>query len=88
MLKLDCATMHLADEDFNQFFKYNINEIYVPKGLIPVCQPLDMTINKLIKDEMKRQYLGWKTLLLDNINTKETRQNAIERLCNCWKLKK
>ena len=88
MLILDCATIHLAEEDFNQFFKYNINEIYVPKGLTPVCQPLDMTINKLIKDEMKRQYLGWKTLLLDNINTKVTRQNVIERLCNCWKSEK
>ena len=39
MVILDCATIHLADEDFNLFFKYNINEIYVPKGLTPVCQP-------------------------------------------------
>ena len=53
MLILDCATMHLVDEYFNTFFKYNINEFYVPKGLTPVSQPLDMTINKLIKDEMK-----------------------------------
>ena len=27
MLILDCATMHLVDDEFNPFFKYNINEI-------------------------------------------------------------
>ena len=88
MLILDCATMHLVDEYFNPFFKYNINEFYVPKGLTPVSQPLDMTINKLIKDEMKRQYLGWKTLLLDNNNIKVTRQNVIDLVCNYWKSEK
>ena len=41
-----------------------------------------MNINKLIKGEMKRQYLGWRTSLLDNINTKVTRQNEIDWLCN------
>ena len=81
---IDCATIHLVDNEFNPLFKYNINEIYVPKGLTPVCQPLDMNINKLIKGEMKRQYLGWRTSLLDNINTKVTRQNEIDWLCN-WR---
>ena len=88
MLILDCATIHLVDDEFNPFFKYNINEICVSKGLTSVCQPLDMTINKLIKDEMKRQYLGWRTSLLDNINTKVKRQNVIDWLCNCWKSEK
>ena len=57
MVILDCTTMHLVNDEFNPFFKYNINEIYEPKGLTLVYQPLDMTINKLIKDEMKHQYL-------------------------------
>ena len=85
MLILVCATIHLVNDEFNPFFKYNINSIYVPKGLTPVCQPLDMTINKLIKDKMKRQYLQWRSSLLDNNNTKVTRQNVIDCFCNGWK---
>ena len=30
MLIIDSATMHLVNDEFNPFFKYNINEIYVP----------------------------------------------------------
>ena len=85
MLILDSATMRLVNDEFNPFFKYNINQIYAPKGLTPVCQPLDMTINKLIKDEMKRQYLLWRSSQLDNNNTKVTRKNVIDWFCNGWK---
>ena len=69
--------MHLISEDFNPYTKNNINEVFISRGLTPVCQPLDININKIFKDEMKKLYLNWRANLINN-QTRVSRQNVVE----------
>ena len=69
--------MYLISEDFNPYTKNNIYEVFIPRGLTPVCQPLDININKIFKDEMKKLYLNWIANLINN-QTRVTRQNVVE----------
>ena len=83
ILILDSATMHLIAEEFNPYTKNNIYEVFIPRGLTPVCQPLDININKIFKDEMKKLYLNWRANLINN-QTRVSRQNVVEWCCTCW----
>ena len=75
ILILESATMHLISEDFNQYTKNNIYEVFITRGLTPVCQPLDININKIFKDEIAN---------LINNKTRVSRQNVVEWCCTCW----
>ena len=52
------------DYIFNPHIINDINPVYIPMGLIPLYQPLDISINKIFKDEMKKQYLVWSSYLI------------------------
>ena len=69
--------MYLIAEDFNPYTKNNIYEVFIPRGLTPVCQHLDININKIFKDEMKKLYLNWRANLINN-QTRVSRQNVVE----------
>lgn len=73
--------MHLISDEFNPCTKNNIYEVFIPKGLTPACQPLDININKVFKDEIKKLYLSWRANLINN-ETKVIRQNVIEWCCS------
>ena len=75
--------MHLIADDFNPYTKNNIYEVFIPRGLTPFCQLLDININKVFKDEMKKLYLSWRSNLI-NTNIRVSRQNVVEWCCSCW----
>ena len=76
ILILDSATMHLIADDFNPYTKNNIYEVFIPKGLTHVCQPLDIFINKIFKDKMKKLYLSWRANLIES-QTRVKRKNVV-----------
>ena len=64
------------------YTKSNIYEVFIPRGLTPVCQPLDININKIFKDEMKKLYLNRRANLINN-QTRVSRQNVVEWCGTC-----
>ena len=44
--------------------------------LTHVCQPLDIFINKIFKDKMKKLYLSWRANLIES-QTRVKRKNVV-----------
>ena len=61
-----------------------INVIFVPRGLTPILQPLDLSINKPLKDWVKRKYEEY----IQNIKFKKPpkikREILLNWILNVW----
>jgi len=58
MLVLDAFKGHLTDSVKNQLRKKN-TELVSPNRMTSVLQPMDVSINKPIKDRLRQQYRTW-----------------------------
>ena len=47
------ASSHISNYSLELLNKYDINYIIIPSGMIPKCQPLDISLNKIFKDNIK-----------------------------------
>lgn len=56
LLVWDNATMHNNYDILKLLSQYKINVVFVPKGMTSILQPLDVSINRVFKDWMKREY--------------------------------
>ena len=64
VLLLDSASQH-QKEVLNAISNSNIQVVFIPGGCTSLLQPLDLTINKQLKEKIKASYLSW-------LNSKET----------------
>lgn len=56
ILYLVCAKSHLLEDIKNLSDKNGCYYILVPPGLISICQPVDLYVNKPFKDALKAKY--------------------------------
>ena len=50
---------HKTDVAILEMIENNINPIFIPGGHTDVCQPLDVSINKPVKDYYEKYYYDW-----------------------------
>ena len=53
MLIMDKASSHISKESIKFLEENNIAYNLIPAGLTPILQPLDISINKVLKDNIK-----------------------------------
>lgn len=59
LLVWDSCRVHLTDAVKKELRKRNIDAAVIPGGMTPVLQPLDVGINKPLKDSMKQFWNEW-----------------------------
>ena len=87
LLIIDKASCHSSDDSLEILNNQNINYLLIPSGMTSILQPMDISVNKVFKDNIR--FLFEKDrLLLDNIipkNKLETaRLNLINYVNNVW----
>ena len=53
---MDMASCHISNESLNFLKEKDINYVLIPAGMTPECQPLDISINKVFKDNIKIKF--------------------------------
>lgn len=53
ILIMDKASSHISKESLSFLKENNIEFILIPAGMTPHCQPLDISVNKVFKDNVK-----------------------------------
>ena len=69
VLVMDTAPSHINYEVKNQLKSSNIEVLYIPGGCTSMLQPLDVVINKPLKDYIRTQYLEWLDKSVQNNKT-------------------
>jgi hypothetical protein len=59
LLILDTYTEHITEKLVESLKRLNIDHLYIPGGLTPVLQPLDISLNKLLNDFVRDAYSRW-----------------------------
>ena len=81
LLIIDSASSHSSEESINILNSNNINYLLIPTGMTALLQPMDISTNKVFKDNIR--YLFEKgRLLYDNINPKVKLQTARINILN------
>ena len=82
VLLLDSFPAHKDKFISNEAQKLNIQLIFVPEGLTYKYQPLDVSINGIIKQKSKKK---WKTEVTKNPDLKITSKDAVIHFMNAFK---
>ena len=53
LLIFDMASSHISESSLDLIKKLNINYLTIPSGMTPYCQPLDISVNKIFKDNIR-----------------------------------
>lgn len=81
LLIVDSASSHSSEESINILNTNNINYLLIPAGMTALLHPMDISTNKVFKDNIR--YLFEKDrLLYDNINPKVKLQTARINILN------
>lgn len=87
LLILDKEPSHCSYEAINFLKENNVNFTFIPAGMTPICQPLDIGINNVFKDNIKLLFEK-NSLFCDNLNQnirlKQVRINLIEYIIKVW----
>ena len=75
LLVMDKASSHISAESIKYLNENNISFMLIPAGMTPECQPLDITVNKIFKNNIK-QLFEEKRLFYEELNGKVKLQNA------------
>ncbi|GES91509.1 pogo transposable element with KRAB domain [Rhizophagus clarus] len=59
MMVYDSFWGHLKESVKDKFKQYDFHLAIIPAGLISICQPLDVSINKPFKDNMRKEWHEW-----------------------------
>jgi hypothetical protein len=59
MLVLDAFKGHVTDSVKDQLRKMKTDLVVIPGGMTSVLQPMNVSINKSLKDRLRQQYLTW-----------------------------
>ena len=87
LLTLDNASAHNSNNALDILKSYDIKYAFIPPGMTPECQPLDISVNKIFKDNIKQKFEE-NRLFFDNINPKiklnQCRLNLIDYIHQVW----
>ena len=87
LLIMDKASSHISKEAIIFLEENNISYNLIPSGLTPILQPLDISVNKVFKDNIKNLFERDR-LFLDNLNKnlklKNARINLIDNIKKVW----
>ena len=87
LLIFDMASSHISNYSLEILKKYDINYIIIPSGMTPICQPLDISVNKIFKDNIKLLFEK-ERLYYDNIIPKlklnQARINLLNYINEVW----
>ena len=53
LLIFDMASSHISESSLDLLKKLNINYLTIPSGMTSYCQPLDISVNKIFKDNKR-----------------------------------
>ena len=59
MMVYDSFSEHLEESIKKDFSNSGIDLAIIPDGLTSICQPLDVAINKLFKDNLRKEWHFW-----------------------------
>ena len=59
MLVYDSFKDHLGELIKKKLHESEIDLAVIPDGFISICQPLDVSINKLFKDNLRKEWHTW-----------------------------
>ena len=83
MLVMDDASMHKIDIVKNKIKECNTKISMIPGGLARYLQPLDVSINKPFKDELKKKYTKYCMDQQDN-KARVTQEDLINWVAEVW----
>ncbi len=69
LLIMDKAASHISKDSIAFLDANKVNYVLIPLGMTPVCQPLDISVNKVFQDNVKFLFEK-ERLYYDNINPK------------------
>lgn len=75
LLILDNSTTHNSKESLKILKEYNVNYSFIPPGMTPECQPLDISVNRIFKSQIKQKFEE-NRLFFDEKKPKIKLQNA------------
>lgn len=81
MVILDKVNSHLSTDFINEINAKNTLFKYIPAGLTPFVQPLDVCINAPCKKSLKSKYILY---CCNNSNDKVTKNKMIEWIIESW----
>lgn len=55
LLILDNATAHNSKESLKILKEYNVKYLFIPPGMTPERQPLDISVNRIFKSQIKQK---------------------------------
>jgi hypothetical protein len=68
-LCIDKASSHSSDDSLEILYNMNISYLLIPSGMTSILQPMDLSVNKVFKDNVRYSFeKDW--LLYDNIMPK------------------
>ena len=50
---LDLATCHISTDSIDALNNNGVKYILIPAGMTSICQPLDISVNKVFKDSIR-----------------------------------
>jgi hypothetical protein len=87
ILIMDKASSHISKESLSFLKENNIEFILIPAGMTPHCQPLDISVNKVFKDNVKllfeKDRLDYEGVN-NQIKLKQARLNLIDYINRVW----
>jgi hypothetical protein len=86
LLILDKYSVHRMESFRNQLASSSCDAIYIPGGLTPILQPLDIAVNKPFKDHIRDAYSRWARSTFDSELglSKPTRRDIAEWVRIAW----
>jgi transposase-like protein len=86
LLILDTYAAHMTARFRSVLAEKNIDPLYIPGGLTPVLQPLDISVNKAVKDRIRDAYSRWarNTFNSETGLSKPSRKDIAEWLLYAW----
>ena len=87
LLIMDKASSHISKDSLSILEEKKINYVLIPGGLTSECQPLDISVNKIFKDNLKLRFEKERLLydILNNkIKLKSLRINLLDYINQVW----
>ena len=84
LLVFDHARMHESYEILKLLTENKINYVFIPKGLTPILQPLDVCINYPFKNYIRKEYESAVIAFKSNKVPKIKREILLKWILNVW----
>jgi hypothetical protein len=88
MLLLDTYSVHRMQTVQEAIQALNCDTIFIPGGLTPILQPLDISVNKPVKDYIRDAYSRWarNTFNVERGLARPERKDVATWLSQAWNL--